>query len=229
MSAVLTPPHFADAEAYLAWEELQTERHELVDGEAYAMTGARANHNLIAGNAYIWLRQALRGAPCRVFVTEHKLHVNAEGDFLYPDVMVTCDPRDRQPSEDRFVSHPGWWLKCSATAPPPVTAAASSRPTAPSTRSPTTCWLSKHGRVPSCSAKTSRACGCCGRWPWATASPSPLAACPRPGRWPACLTRLISRRRRLRPRPHRLSPEGSALSPAGRQPADTLQALRKPE
>ena len=108
MSAVLTPPHFADAEAYLAWEELQTERHELVDGEAYAMTGARANHNLIAGNAYIWLRQALRGAPCRVFVTEHKLHVNAEGDFLYPDVMVTCDPRDRQPSEDRFISHP--WL-----------------------------------------------------------------------------------------------------------------------
>lgn len=108
MSAVLTAPHFADDEAFLDWEELQTERHELVDGEVYAMTGARANHNLIAGNAYIWLRQALRGAPCRVFVTEHKLHINADGDFLYPDVMVTCDPRDRQPGEDRFISHP--WL-----------------------------------------------------------------------------------------------------------------------
>ena len=108
MSAVLTAPHFADAEAYLAWEALQTERHELVDGELYAMTGARANHNLIAGNAYIWLRQALRGAPCRVFVTEHKLHINADGDFLYPDVMATCDPRDRLPGEDRFISHP--WL-----------------------------------------------------------------------------------------------------------------------
>ena len=108
MSAVLTAPHFADAEAYLAWEALQTERHELVDGEVFAMTVARANHNLIAGNAYIWLRQALRGAPCRVFVTEHKLHINADGDFLYPDVMATCDPRDRQPGEDRFISHP--WL-----------------------------------------------------------------------------------------------------------------------
>ena len=108
MSAVMTPPRFADGEAYLAWEALQTERHEYVGGEIWAMTGARATHNLIAGNAYIWLRQGLRGAPCSVFINDLKLHINAVGDYLYPDVMVTCDPRDRQPGEDRFISHP--WL-----------------------------------------------------------------------------------------------------------------------
>ena len=108
MSAVMNRPHFADAEAYLAWEALQPERHELVDGEVYAMTGALAPHNFISGNAYVWLRQALRGAPCSVFIDSHKLRINAQGGFLYPDVMVTCDPRDRRPEEPRFISHP--WL-----------------------------------------------------------------------------------------------------------------------
>ncbi len=108
MSAVMNSPRFADAEAYLAWEELQPERHELVDGEVYAMTGALAPHNFISGNAYVWLRQALRGTPCSVFIDSHKLRINAQGGFLYPDVMVTCDPRDRRPEEPRFISHP--WL-----------------------------------------------------------------------------------------------------------------------
>ena len=108
MSAVLNTPRFANAEAYLAWEALQPERHEFVGGEIYAMTGARATHNTININAFVFLRQALKGAPCRVFGNDLKLRVNAAGDYLYPDVMVTCDPRDRQPGEDRFISHP--WL-----------------------------------------------------------------------------------------------------------------------
>ena len=108
MSAVFKTPRFADAEAYLAWEELQPERHEYVDGELYAMTGARVKHNLISGNAYVWLHQTLRGSPCSVFSDGLKLQVNSNGDYLYPDLMVTCDPRDIGPEEDRFISHP--WL-----------------------------------------------------------------------------------------------------------------------
>ena len=108
MSAVFKTPRFADAEAYLAWEALQPERHEYVDGEVYAMTGARVKHNLISGNAYVWLRQTLRGAPCNVFSDGLKLQVNLNGDHLYPDLMVTCDPRDLQSSDDRYISHP--WL-----------------------------------------------------------------------------------------------------------------------
>ena len=108
MSAVLTPRRFADSEAYLAWEETQTERHEFVDGEVYAMVGAKLTHNMIVGNAYVWLRQALRGSPCRTYAEGAKLHVVEGGNFFYPDVMVTCDPRDRQPGEDRYAAHP--WL-----------------------------------------------------------------------------------------------------------------------
>ncbi|MBL8351871.1 MAG: Uma2 family endonuclease [Burkholderiaceae bacterium] len=108
MSAVSNPPRFAHAEDYLAWEAQQAERHELVDGEVYAMVGARLTHNTIALNAVIFLRQALKGTPCRVHGLDAKLNTDTDGNFLYPDAMVTCDPRDRQPGEDRFISHP--WL-----------------------------------------------------------------------------------------------------------------------
>ena len=108
MSAVMTPPRFADGEAYLAWEALQAERHEYVGGEIWAMTGAWATHNTITLNAFYFLRTTLKGKPCHVYGIDLKLHINEVGDYLYPDVMVTCDPRDRQPSEERFISHP--WL-----------------------------------------------------------------------------------------------------------------------
>jgi len=108
VSVVIKPPKFADAEAFLAWEEAQTERHEYVDGEVYPMVGARRGHSIIAGNAFIWLRQAFRGSPCMAYGEGMKLHLNEAGDFLYPDVMVTCDPRDRHPGEDRYIAHP--WL-----------------------------------------------------------------------------------------------------------------------
>ena len=108
MSAVLNTPRFADAEAFLAWEELQPERHEYVSGEVYAMTGVRVAHNDINFNAVGFLRQVLKGTPCKVFGIDLKLQVSPNGDHLYPDLMVTCDPRDLRSSEDRYISHP--WL-----------------------------------------------------------------------------------------------------------------------
>jgi Uma2 family endonuclease len=108
MNAVLQPSTFADAEAYLAWEETQTERHEYVDGVVYAMVGARVTHNTIVLNAALHLRQALRGKPCRVYAESVKLRVNEAGDFVYPDVTATCDPRDHPSKEDRYIRHP--WL-----------------------------------------------------------------------------------------------------------------------
>ena len=118
MSAVVNRPRFADAEAFLAWEALQPVRHEYVDGQVYPKTGAlgaqdtiahnTVAHNTITLNAYASLRPALKGTPCRAYCTDLKLRVNDKGDFLYPDLMVTCDSRDRRPEEQRFISHP--WL-----------------------------------------------------------------------------------------------------------------------
>lgn len=77
--------------------ELSSEiRHEYVDGEVYAMAGAGEAHNLIAGNVFARLREFSRGGPCRVFISDMKLHVKTWKAYYYPDVMVTCDPADSQ-------------------------------------------------------------------------------------------------------------------------------------
>ena len=105
MSAVLTDPPLT-FEAYMAWEADQPERHEFFAGEVFAMTGARATHNTIAGNVFALLKQALRGTPCRVFIADMKLHVAAVNASFYPDVFVSCDPRDRTPDAELVQRHP---------------------------------------------------------------------------------------------------------------------------
>ena len=105
MSAVLTDPPLT-FEAYMAWEADQPERHEFFAGEVFAMTGARATHNTIAGNVFALLKQALRGTPCRVFFTDMKLHAASVNASFYPDVFVSCDPRDRTPDAEPVQRHP---------------------------------------------------------------------------------------------------------------------------
>jgi len=107
MNAVLTPARMTPDE-YLAWEDTQEERHEYVGGEIFAMVGARRQHEMIAGNAYLFWRQALRGGPCQVFASGMKLRVGAANAFIYPDLMISCDKRDQTRDADRALSHP--WL-----------------------------------------------------------------------------------------------------------------------
>ena len=105
MSAVLTEPALT-FEAYMAWEAEQPERHEFLGGEVFAMTGARATHNTIALNIALALREALRGAPCRVFIADMKLQVASADASFYPDVFVSCDPRDRTADAELVQRHP---------------------------------------------------------------------------------------------------------------------------
>lgn len=96
---------FSDDE-YLAWEERQETKHEYVRGEVYdvyAMVGARDAHVTVAGNVFALLKAHARGTPCRTYIADMKLRVEAAGVFFYPDVFVTCDARDRD--SDKFKSH----------------------------------------------------------------------------------------------------------------------------
>jgi Uma2 family endonuclease len=85
---------------FLAWEEQQPERHEFVDGEIFAMSGASLNHNLIIHNLIIALTAQLRGRGCFVFSQGAK--VSADDDLVYPDVVVEC----QQPAETNRVQRP---------------------------------------------------------------------------------------------------------------------------
>lgn len=93
-----------DAAAYLAWEETQPGRNEYVAGDVFTMVGVRQSHNVATGNLYNALRRELKGSPCRVFIESVKTRIEAADCFFYPDVLVTCDARDRQTPE--YVSHP---------------------------------------------------------------------------------------------------------------------------
>lgn len=93
-----------DAAAYLAWEAAQPDRHEYIAGEVFAMVGVRQAHNVASGNLYSALRSALKGSPCRVFIESVKTRVEAADCFFYPDVVVTCDARDRATPD--YISHP---------------------------------------------------------------------------------------------------------------------------
>jgi Uma2 family endonuclease len=82
-----------DLPAYLAWEDGQSERHEFVRGDVFAMVGARRVHGRVTANFTAVLSRVLTGSLCQVFAESMKVQV-AEDTVLYPDVFVTCDPQD---------------------------------------------------------------------------------------------------------------------------------------
>lgn len=89
---------------YFDWEEVQPIRYEYINGEVFAMAGGTLPHNAIALNVASALKNHLRGKPCQPYMADAKLGISPRGLFYYPDVMVTCDRRDRQ--EQKVVYHP---------------------------------------------------------------------------------------------------------------------------
>jgi Uma2 family endonuclease len=83
-------------EEYLETEESSEVRREYLGGWVYAMAGASEEHNIIATNIVVSLKSHLRGGPCRVFISDMKVRVEATDAFYYPDIVVTCDPKDDQ-------------------------------------------------------------------------------------------------------------------------------------
>jgi Uma2 family endonuclease len=96
-------PRFTPAE-YLEWEEQQELRYEYLDGEVYAMTGGSVNHGRIAANLIALFIPHLRGGGCRVQTSDVKVSIQNSDDFVYPDISVTCDDRDR--TATKFLNYP---------------------------------------------------------------------------------------------------------------------------
>jgi Uma2 family endonuclease len=81
-------------EEYLAWEPQQETRYEYVHGEVLAMTGGTVPHNDIAINLLTILLPQIRAQGCRLNMADVKLQIDASGLYYYPDLIVSCDPRD---------------------------------------------------------------------------------------------------------------------------------------
>ncbi len=89
---------------FLAWESEQAEKHEYLRGEVFAMVGARQAHVIVAGNCFALLKSHLRGGPCRAFISDMQLEIEAADAVVYPDVFVSCHPDDL--AAERVLHHP---------------------------------------------------------------------------------------------------------------------------
>ncbi len=106
MNAALAKPLLMTAAEYFTWEADQTGRHDYYHGEVFAMAGASDDHNTAAGNAFVALKSHLRGTPCRVFMSDMRLELAENSHYSYPDVFVTCDPRDAAPDASHLKKYP---------------------------------------------------------------------------------------------------------------------------
>jgi Uma2 family endonuclease len=105
LTMLATDPLYITPDDYLAAEEVSPMRHEYRDGEVFAMTGGTLNHNTIISNLITGLKNHLRGSGCFVFSENVKTRIAERNAFYYPDLVVTCDDRDR-PSNALYIEHP---------------------------------------------------------------------------------------------------------------------------
>jgi Uma2 family endonuclease len=96
-------PRFTPEE-YFAWEEQQLERHELIDGQVYAMSGGTINHGRISIKITAMLDGHLDSSPCITGNSDIRINILETTDYSYPDASVTCDDRDK--SGTQYIAYP---------------------------------------------------------------------------------------------------------------------------
>ena len=97
------PPTFTPAE-YFAWEEQQLEKHELIDGHVYAMTGGSVNHGRIAIRLTALFDTHLDGSRCITGNSDIRVNITETDNYIYPDASVTCDDRDQ--TTPQYITYP---------------------------------------------------------------------------------------------------------------------------
>jgi Uma2 family endonuclease len=84
---------------YLQGELTSDVKHEYVNGEAFAMSGAKRAHNIVSMNLAGIFHAHLRGNPCRAFGADMKVRLQTATDdcFFYPDLHIFCAASDVDP------------------------------------------------------------------------------------------------------------------------------------
>ena len=100
MSALPQDPVAMTETEYLDFERASEFKHEFIDGEVFAMTGASERHNLISVSTLAALYSQLRGGSCKVYPADMRLKVQASGLYTYPDISIVCG--DAQFGDERL-------------------------------------------------------------------------------------------------------------------------------
>lgn len=91
-------------EEYFTWEETQLEKHEYIDGQVYAMSGGSVNHGRIAIRFTAMFDARLENSDCITGNSDIKINIAETNNYVYPDVSVTCDDRDK--STPNYLTYP---------------------------------------------------------------------------------------------------------------------------
>jgi Uma2 family endonuclease len=93
-------------EDYLALEREADQRHEWLDGRAYAMAGGTLTHAELASAMQRELGNLALTCGCRVFSSDAKVRVLATGLATYPDASMVCGAVERDPADANAMTNP---------------------------------------------------------------------------------------------------------------------------
>jgi Uma2 family endonuclease len=81
---------------YMLMEETSVEKNDFYYGEVFAMAGGTANHHQIGQNINTPLNSRFKPDGSFISLEGMKLELLKENFYLYPDLFVTCDERDKK-------------------------------------------------------------------------------------------------------------------------------------
>ena len=84
---------------YLEFERNSDTKHEYINGEVFAMAGAKPNHNRLTMKLSRLIDTHLDGKDCEAFNGDQRLEIEPLDSYVYPDITVTC-------GESKFTEDP---------------------------------------------------------------------------------------------------------------------------
>ncbi len=104
MSSVVAQTYLTPEE-YLAFERKATTKHEYLNGQIVAMSGASFAHNFLTMNVANQLYNQLIGGECQVAASDMRVKATQTGSYFYPDVVVVCgEPRAEDDTFDTLLN-----------------------------------------------------------------------------------------------------------------------------
>ena len=99
MNAAIHPLERLGVDDYLQGEQRAEVKHEYLDGQIVAMGGASRAHGLLALSLSALLLPHARRKGCQLFTADMKVRIDHDSGswFYYPDLVLACDPTDREP------------------------------------------------------------------------------------------------------------------------------------
>ena len=91
---------------YLEQERTSDVKHELVNGEIFAMAGGTPEHGQLALSIAIALGPQLRDRPCAQYSSDVRVRVLATDLATYPDLSVVRGGLQRDPADSNSIINP---------------------------------------------------------------------------------------------------------------------------